>query len=110
MIFWQGKGIFALLIPVSVLIILSLIVSLVFGIDDDFSDEKLFLFSTFLISAFLCWFVGKRINSSKPRLLIDPDTNEEILFKQKHTFWFISLEYWGFIWAIISIIVLFTSS
>ena len=50
MLFWKGYGILGFLIPALVFIVLLLIGKFIFGIEDDFSMDKTFLFIYTLIS------------------------------------------------------------
>ena len=103
MIFWSGYGILGLLIPIVVFVVLSMIGKFIFGIEGDFSINKLFLFIYTLSSSIAIWKVGKKLNGRKPQLLIDPKTNEEVVLKKSHTLMFIKLEYWAFIFGLIGI-------
>ena len=38
--------------------------------------------------------------------MIDPKTNEEVEIIQRHTFWFIPMQYWGIIYSVIGIYAL----
>ncbi len=103
MLFWKGYGILGFLIPALVFIVLLLIGKFIFGIEDDFSMDKSFLFIYTLISSISIWKVGRKLNGRKPKLLIDPETNEEVLLKREHTLMFIKLEYWSFFFAVIGL-------
>ena len=109
MVFWKGNGYLALVIPVMLMLIVSILFSLITGIDLNKEPNVIPLFIGLLISSFTCWKVGKRMNGGEGRILIDPNTSEKVLLKHEHTFWFIKLEYWGVIWGIISILVLFSN-
>ena len=102
MIFWTGYGIFAFLIPVAAF----LIVFLIGGGDGTDTSDWLFFFPL-LLSSLGCWFLGKRLNSRKGKILIDPDTGAEVLLRTSHSFWFIKLEYWGVVYGILSLIFLY---
>lgn len=104
MLFWKGKGILAIFIPVAVFIVLGLIGSL-FGVD--FSNSKPLVSIALIASSLSTWFLGRKLNGAKPRILIDQETNEQVLLKENHTFWFINLEYWSVVWAIASLFSLF---
>lgn len=48
--------------------------------------------------ALLCAFVGIWVNSGRrDKVLIDPDTNEEVHIGNRHSLLFINIEYWAFI-------------
>ena len=103
MIFWRGYGLLGLLIPIIVFVLLALIGKFIFGLEEDFSMNKLFLFVYTLVSSISIWKVGKMLNGKKPKVLIDPDTGEEVLLKTNHSLMFINLEYWSFFFAIIGL-------
>tara|TARA_B100000965_G_scaffold278010_1_gene235816 strand:- start:6 stop:344 length:339 start_codon:yes stop_codon:yes gene_type:complete len=112
MIFWTGKGIFAILIPIAFFIVFLLLaegVEVLFQIED-LNATKWVIFLTLLTSAISCWFGGKKVNGGKPKLLIDPETNEQVLLKKSHTFWFINLEYWSIPYGLLAFIVFFTKA
>ena len=88
-----------------------MLINILFGyfilrIENDFSGSKWFLFSTFNLAGFFCWKIGKKINSKSPKILIDPKTNEEVRLTERHTFWFLPLQYWGIIYSLIGIYAL----
>ena len=101
MIFWRGYGLLGLLIPIIVFVLLGLIGKIIFGLEGDFSMNKLFLFIYTFLSSVSIWKVGKKLNSRNPKVLIDPETGEEVLLKTTHTLMFINLEYWAFIFAVL---------
>lgn len=41
------------------------------------------------------WLVGRRLNGTPPRELIDPATNERLLFRRLHRLFWIRMEYWS---------------
>lgn len=47
------------------------------------------------IWALLCFFFGRWVNNSKyDRLLLDQGTNEQVILKERHSLFFIQIEYW----------------
>ena len=103
MFFWRGKGLYALLFMFASFFITTLFGRFILRVENDFSGSRWFLFSTCNLAAFFCWKVGNRINSKPPKILIDPKTNEEVQIIERHTFWFIPLQYWGIIYSLIGI-------
>jgi hypothetical protein len=44
----------------------------------------------------VCYFLGRRLNGGEPRLLVDPQTGEEIVLRPaRHKLFFIKIEYWA---------------
>jgi len=85
MIVWQGLGFLAVLIP---MILIGLI-----------GDMEIAL----LMSAFVVWFAGKKLNSKPGKVLIDPETNEEVEIKNKHTLFWIPMEWFAIVIMIIAV-------
>ena len=106
MFFWRGKGIYVVLFLFASILITTLFGSLILRVENDFSGSKWFLFATFNVAGFFCWKIGKRINLKLPKILIDPKTNEEVEIIERHTFWFIPMQYWGIIYSVIGIYAL----
>lgn len=92
MIVWQGFGFLVALVPVVILLLFSML-----GIDKNFkySEEV-----TLLATAIIVWVVGRKLNSQPAKILIDPQTNQEVVFKNKHTMFWIPMEYYAILFAI----------
>ncbi|SFM72548.1 hypothetical protein [Methylobacterium pseudosasicola] len=41
------------------------------------------------------WLVGRRLNGTPPRELIDPVTNQRVLLRRLHKLFWIRMEYWS---------------
>lgn len=99
MIVWTGRGIFSVLILIPACIIGGLF----------FSKENIdygIAIGLFLGGAFN-WYFGKKWNNSEGRTVIDEKTGQKFILKTKHTLFWIKMEYWGFIFGIIGLIILF---
>ncbi|AMV29716.1 hypothetical protein VT84_35305 [Gemmata sp. SH-PL17] len=59
-----------------------------------------------LVSAVVLWPLGRWMNKSETRTLADLQSGElvQAQFGGGHTMFFIPLEYWGFIWAVIGMV------
>lgn len=98
MIIWQGFGFLAALIPFVLLVLLSL-----------FDKSNTFTYGNEMvlaISAIAVWLVGKKLNSAKGKVLIDPETNKEVLLKNKHTLFWIPMEWYGLVLGALALFVL----
>lgn len=85
MIVWQGFGFLAALIPAALLVFLGML-----NPSSSFTHgTELALFA----SAVLVWFIGRKLNDSPDRVLVDPKTNEEVRLKSKHTLFWIPMEW-----------------
>ena len=108
MFFCKGKGIFAFLFLIASILITTSFAYFVLQVENDFSRSKWFLFSTFNLAGFLCWTIGRMINSKSPKIFIDPKTNQavQIVESKRHTFFLIPVRYWGIIYSVIGIYAL----
>ena len=108
MFFCKGKGILALLFLFLSILITTSFVYFILQIESDFSRSKWFLFATFNLAGFLCWTIGKKINSKSPKIFIDPKTNEavQLVDSKRNTLFFIPVRYWGIIYSVIGIYAL----
>jgi hypothetical protein len=62
-----------------------------------------------LLSAAVLWPLGRWMNKRETCAMVDQQTGQlvEAQFKGGHTMFFIPLEYWGFIWAVIGVFKFF---
>jgi hypothetical protein len=59
-----------------------------------------------IASGIISWFLGRKLN--QPVLVLDPETQKEVLHKPYHSLFFIPMEYAGVILALIGIGILIT--
>lgn len=91
MIVWQGFGFLAVLIPIALAVLLSIA---------DPSNSLVYGNSTMLaLSAAAVWAVGKKLNGAPGRLLIDPVNRQPVLLKNKHTLFWIPMEWFALAWG-----------
>ncbi len=96
MIVWSGRGI----LPVIVLFIsMVLFVKILPEEQGDWS----FVFSFFLAAAF-SWFMGKKWNERKT--VVDEGSGQEYQTEPNHSLFFIKMQYWGPIFAVLGIVIL----
>jgi hypothetical protein len=56
-----------------------------------------------LLSALVVWLISRNLEKFPPREFVDPKTQQTILMKEKHTFFFLPLKYFAgllVVWAI----------
>ena len=108
MFFCKGKGLFVLFFLFVSILITTSFTYFILQVENDFSRSKWFLFATFNLAGLFCWTIGKMINSKSPKIFIDPKTNQAVRLvdTKRHTFFFISVRYWGIIYSVIGIYAL----
>lgn len=98
MIIWQGFGFLAVLIPIVVAIIF------VFITPSNAEVTDAMLSAIFVVSAIVTWFAGKKLNSKPGKVLIDPETQEKVELKNKHTLFWIPMEWIAILWVLMAIV------
>lgn len=89
MIVWTRLGFIALLIPMAIFLLIG---------EVDKSHPMAYKNEIgFVISAIAVWFTGKKLNSatSAKKVMIDPETNKEVVLNNKHTIFFVPMEWFA---------------
>jgi hypothetical protein len=102
MIIWQGLGILAIVIPLACNIVAQFIVPLIFG--TDFAHAGVLINSASLVGAIGVWFLGQRLNGRPSRILLDPETGEQVIWRARHTLFWIPMQYWCFVWVVAALV------
>ena len=59
-----------------------------------------------LVAAVALWFTGVRLNRDTDRRLVDPKTGRDVIIRRRHTFFWIPMQYWAAVLALIGVVVL----
>jgi hypothetical protein len=106
MLIWSGLGAFAAVIPFFAWIAIGVLFETVVG-PGSYETYALYVAAIGLIvSAPIVYYLGKRFEARPGRRLIDPATNEEVVLRESHTMFFISMKTWGLFYAILAPVVL----
>ena len=101
MIIWRGLGILVVVAVALTAVLMQLIGNVVLGDYTRYSD---WLFPLgLLIAAAVVWPLGRRLNGQPGRTLVDPQTGQQVTLRREHSLFFIKMEYWSPIIAIIAI-------
>lgn len=108
MIIWRGWGILVPIIPVALWVLIPESFKAAMS-DAAYSEYFKFIsaFSIFL-GALAIWFLGRKLNGTKGRTLVDESTGETVVLKANHSLFFINMEYWAFPVALFVFVILFT--
>ena len=105
MIIWKGWG-FIVFINTFLLSLAGEIISESITKDDNFyQSNSIPITIVFMLSGVINGFLGKWLNSRNAKTHIDKETNQEITIKNKHSLFFIPMEYWGVILIFCSILL-----
>lgn len=100
MIVWQGLGFLAVLIPALLLVLLGMIEK---TMPVPHGNEIVTL-----LSAIAVWFIGKYLNSMPGKVLIDPETNQKVELKEKHTIFWVPMQWFSIILLAITVNLFFS--
>lgn len=97
MIVWSGRGIFTLLLLIGLIVISALSL-----------PKSLYFYGNtcaLIIASAFSWFCGMNWNSAKGRIFIDQATGKQVKMLNRHTLFFIPMQYYGPILAIGAILL-----
>jgi hypothetical protein len=95
MFVFRGWGILAVLLPFGALVAMDLLVNAILGPGSYQRDVPLWGGLGFVIGGISVWFIGRRLNGGRGRILVDKTTGQEVVLKSVHSLFFIRMEYWG---------------
>ncbi len=94
-VIWSGWGAVTIFIVAAVTIVVGAIVQLLLGAlgypQLAFLAASIGLFAAATVN----WIVGKRMNATPPRELVDPATGERLILSRTHKLFWIRMEYWS---------------
>ncbi|MEN7547431.1 hypothetical protein AAG747_05910 [Rapidithrix thailandica] len=92
MIIWSGLGFLVAVIPIVLTIISEVL----------FARLKWALSADLLLAAIVIWCLAYWLNIRPGKVVVDNDTGQKIELKAQHTFLWIKMQYWAYIFAGIS--------
>ncbi len=105
MIIWKGWGFLVVVIVFSTSLVAEFISESITN-DENYYQENSFPLSLALLTAgIINDLLGKWLNTRKTKVFIEKDTGKEIVIKNTHSLFFITMEYWGVILAVSSVLV-----
>lgn len=102
MIVWSGRGFLSVLVLIATLFLCVTI------LPKEHSDYG-FVIALFIAGTF-SWIFGNKWNNSEARTVIDEKTGQKFILKSNHSLFWLKMEYWGLIFGIIGIVILFQNS
>lgn len=105
MLVWKGWGILVLLIPLLFIITVEIFGEALIG-GDTLSDYV--IGCNLLLSAVICFVLGRKLNDpSKDKELVDPETGETHIHKVRHSFFWIPMQWWSIVMALLGLMLFF---
>ncbi|MFC5476366.1 hypothetical protein [Paraherbaspirillum soli] len=104
-IVWQGFGFVGVLIPIVFVLLGQLGIDAALG-NGYYSSHPWAPALCLILSAVALWFFGSKLNNRPGRELIDPKTQERIILKKKHTVFWVPVQYFSILVAVIAVFML----
>jgi hypothetical protein len=108
-IIWKGWGILVVVITFLVLMGTELAVGAIFGNPHYYQAHSWPKGVAFLLAALAVYFLGCYLSNRPGRVVIDKVTGQELVLRRSHALFFIPMEYWGYILAVIGLVLFFVS-
>ena len=96
MLIWRGWGFLALIIPVVLGILSEQACEMWLGDGAPGWSFQLGIGAGLLI----VWFLGRHLNTKPDKILIDPETGEQVALRKDHSLFWIPMQYWAFVWLV----------
>ena len=109
MIIYKGWGLLVLLVPLILSWTVSFLVDSYYG-KDFYEKSEWMMPMVFVVSSVFVYWIGRDLNSKPGKILIDPETDEEYELKERHTFFWIPFQYWGFVLFGVAVWIYLTNS
>ncbi len=108
MLVWKRAGVLGFIIPLSLSILAE------FGFEEFYNktfykNSQFAMPLVFVVSSIIIFLLGRWLNSSPPKFLLDLESGEVVKQHNFHTMFWIKLEYWGFIWFLIAFWIFFAN-
>ncbi|HXQ36095.1 MAG TPA: hypothetical protein VN843_18920, partial [Anaerolineales bacterium] len=105
-IFGRGIGFVVLLIAILACLITNIVTSKAFDETNYFQAHLWPKVGALWLTGVCCYFLGRYVHGQPPKLVIDERTGQEIEQKPVHDLMMIKVEYWGFIFVGIGVVLI----
>ncbi len=95
MFIWRGYGIIGILIPILLAVVSQTVLDHVYWAGYAEVHGNAILAVAMMVSAPLVFFIGRKLNGAPPRWVIDAQTGEPIALVNKHSIFWIPLEWFA---------------
>lgn len=98
MLIWRGWGIVVVGVALLAIFFAAFVASFL-NLSED--AASIVTFASFIPAGVATWYVGRRMNRNALRELVDPQTGETVQLRSYHDFFFLRVEWWCPIMAIL---------
>lgn len=109
MMIWSGLGFLVAVITFGCALGTEALVEAWFQDDHYYQSHGWPKFVAFVVAAVIVGVVGWTLKRRQGKVLIDPETGDEVIVGVDNTFFFIPMEYWAPILLVLAVVFLFVS-
>ncbi len=107
---WRGWGLLAVVVPavlcgLSIFIVSAIAAAAKMNQAGQNLAAGIAIFIAGLISAYLVWIWGRRLNSQPGRTLIDPADGSSVVIRRSHSLFWIPMQWWAPIIALFCLMI-----
>jgi hypothetical protein len=96
MLIWQGRGVAVFVFAFFGVLLAGVLALAVLGESFYRNESQTWIGIGLVLGGALCLWFGRRWNDpANDRSLVDPQTGEQVVLRNRHTFWFLPMEWWG---------------
>lgn len=106
MIIWTGWGFLVAVIVFGFSLAANLLTNSITGGETYWDSHKWPFAISLFFSALACYLAGRAFSRRKGRILIDPETGQQVVLRKSHTLFFIPMIYWAPVLIVIGVTVL----
>lgn len=107
MLIWSGWGVAVPVITFAFLLLFDAATAAYFGDESYYAENAWPKFAAMLLAAIVVWFLGRYLNSGTGRVVVDQETQEQLILKRTHTFFWLRMEYWAPILILFGLVLAF---
>jgi hypothetical protein len=104
MIVWRGLGILVAVVAGGALVLTQLVFDAALGQDAYSRNSGWLAPLALLLAAAVIWPLGTYLNNRGARVYIDKATGREVVMRPNHSLFFVRMEYWAPILAVIAVV------
>ncbi len=107
MIIWNGLGFLAGVIGFGFMIATQYLTGLAFDDQSYYQAHGWPKMAACFAAAVPVYFLGHYLNVKRARVLMDPETGEDVVLANKHSLFFIPMQHWAILYVVLGIVMMF---
>jgi hypothetical protein len=110
MIIWNGAGFIVAVITFTSMVLTEQFVENLYQDDKYYQHHGWPKLVAFVAAALVVYPIGRYLNATEGRVLVDPATGERVVIKSDHSLFFINVQTWPFVLVLLGFVFLFVGT